>query len=156
MVGVLGVTTYVFTAVFVYMSEKDLEHYVSGTTKESNQGPITCKHAPGYPPILPSIVKASDSSKDGVSFEQFREDGFVEIDLERQVGRRPSSCCSTKALDTKALRVSPNCAVKVPPLCSFLGEAETYVATTLRTMIIILNFQNPTIALPWLRSTVRH
>ncbi|KAL1611409.1 hypothetical protein SLS59_000128 [Nothophoma quercina] len=85
-VGVLGLTTYVFTAVFVYMSEKDLERYVSDTTKKGNPNLSTYDQTPDSPPTLPNIARTSSSSKDNVSFEQFREDGFVEIDLERQVG----------------------------------------------------------------------
>ncbi|KAF9699138.1 hypothetical protein EKO04_003046 [Ascochyta lentis] len=83
-VGLLGLATYIFTAVFVYMSEKDLEHYVTGTTKERDLDTSTSIHASGSPPTLPSIVSMSGSSKGSVSFDRFRKDGFVESDLEHQ------------------------------------------------------------------------
>lgn len=85
-VGLLGLATYIFTAVFVYMSEKDLEHYVSGATIQETRMAGTYDHAHKSPPMLPNIARTSGGSKDTVSFEQFREDGFVEIDLERQAG----------------------------------------------------------------------
>lgn len=84
-VGFLGLATYVFTAVFVYMSEKDLEHHVTGAAKKGPT-PSAYFHAPASPPVLPIIDRTSSSSKGSVSFEQFRKDGFVEIDLERQAG----------------------------------------------------------------------
>lgn len=86
MIGLLGLATYVFTAVFVYMSEKDLEHNVLGTTKKQGSQAIACARTPASPPTLPNIARTSDEGKDSISFEQFRDDGFVEIDLERQVG----------------------------------------------------------------------
>jgi hypothetical protein len=84
-VGLLGLATYVFTAVFVYMSEKDLEHYITDTTKKRSLETSTCIHAPKSPPTLPTIARMSGSSN-GDSFERFRKEGFVEVDLERQAG----------------------------------------------------------------------
>lgn len=80
-IGFLGLATYVFTAVFVYMSEKDLEHHVPGTNKRSQTPDDFLRAAP---PVLPAIERTSDCSKRTVSFEQFRKDGFVDIDLESQ------------------------------------------------------------------------
>ncbi|KAH6620343.1 hypothetical protein C7974DRAFT_378407 [Boeremia exigua] len=75
-VGLLGLATYVFTAIFVYISEKDLEHYVSDT-KKKDTGAISL-------PDSSCIVRTPGSREDGVSFETFRKDGFNEVDLERQ------------------------------------------------------------------------
>lgn len=71
---------------FVYLSEKDLEHYVTGTTKGTDLYTTACvrKHACSY--TLPIIQRTSDTSKHGISFDQFRKDGFEDIDLERQCG----------------------------------------------------------------------
>lgn len=82
-VGLLGLTTYIFTAVFVYMSEKDLEHHVTGVAKKG-QTIHTHLQGPESPPLLPMIDRTSGSSNACVSFEQFRKDGFVDIDLEHQ------------------------------------------------------------------------
>jgi hypothetical protein len=86
MVGILGLATYIFTAVFVYMSEKDLEHYVSDAAIQETLTTDAYDHTHKSPPMLPNIARTSGGSKDSVSFEQFRENGFVEIDLERQTG----------------------------------------------------------------------
>ncbi|KZM19832.1 uncharacterized protein EKO05_0004222 [Ascochyta rabiei] len=83
-IGLLGLATYIFTAVFVYMSEKDLEHYVTDTTKKRDLENSSCNHASESPLTLPTIARMSRSSKGSVSFERFREDGFVEIDLEHE------------------------------------------------------------------------
>lgn len=77
--------TYIFTAVFVYMSEKDLEHHIA-TTQRIIRDENKSLSTDGSPPTLPSIARHSGSSNDTVSFEQFRKNGFVEIDLERQAG----------------------------------------------------------------------
>ena len=68
------------------MSEKDLEHHASVTNEKEDRNSSTYDHASASPPVLPTISRASRSSKGSISFEQFREDGFVEIDLERQIG----------------------------------------------------------------------
>jgi len=78
--------TYIFTAMFVYMSEKDLERYVTSTTEKGEPAAGTCVHGPASSSSLPAIARTSSTSKDSVTFEQFRKDGFVEIDLERQGG----------------------------------------------------------------------
>jgi len=88
-IGFLGLATYVFTAIFVYMSEKELEHHVTGAKKDQTPGAYI--HAPETPPALPPIDRTSDSSKGSVSFEVFRKDGFVEVDLERQTGLQASN-----------------------------------------------------------------
>ncbi|KAF3035604.1 hypothetical protein E8E11_001477 [Didymella keratinophila] len=81
-IGSLGLATYVFTAVFVYMSEKDLEHNIT----DAKEGQTLSAHiqAPETPPVLPPLDRTSGNDKGTVSFEVFRKDGFVEIDLERQ------------------------------------------------------------------------
>lgn len=81
-IGFLGLATYVFTAVFVYMSEKDLEHHVTGAMKK-DQNADACLHAPTWLPVLPTMDRTCGSSTGSVSFEQFRKDGF---DLEHQAG----------------------------------------------------------------------
>lgn len=85
-IGFLGLATYIFTAIFVYMSEKDLEHHIATTRRIENEKHDTYSHAPESPPILPDIARRSRSSNGSVCFEQFRKDGFIEIDLERQAG----------------------------------------------------------------------
>jgi hypothetical protein len=84
-IGSFGLATYVFTAVFVYMSEKDLEHHITGATN-GDQILKTYLHAPALPPALPTIDRIARSSRGSVSFEQFRKDGFVKIDLEQKAG----------------------------------------------------------------------
>jgi hypothetical protein len=86
-IGIFGLATYIFTAVFVYMSEKDLEHHVTGAYKKSGQKTGDSSDVPTSPPELPSFARTSSSINGSVSFEQFQKDGFIEIDLENQTGR---------------------------------------------------------------------
>lgn len=88
MVGFLGLATYIFTAVFVYLSEKDLEHHI--ISAKIGGTPSAHTHTPKTPPVLPPIGRTSESSKRSVSFEAFRKDGFVEVDLKRQTGSQIS------------------------------------------------------------------
>jgi hypothetical protein len=81
-IGFLGLATYVFTAVFVYMSEKDLEHNTTGAKKGQTSSAYI--HAPETPPVLPPIDRTSGSSKRSVSLEVFPKNGLAEVDLERQ------------------------------------------------------------------------
>ncbi|KAJ4313568.1 hypothetical protein N0V94_006892 [Neodidymelliopsis sp. IMI 364377] len=87
LIGIFGLATYVFTAIFVYMSEKDLEHHVTGAYKESDRETGDSNYVPTSPPELPSLSRKSGSINGSVSFEQFQKDGFIEIDLENQTGR---------------------------------------------------------------------
>lgn len=82
-IGSFGLATYIFTAVFVYMSEKDLEHYTSGVKQNEESSNA---HARSLTQVLPDVQRTSATSEDSISFEQFRKAGFVEIDLERQSG----------------------------------------------------------------------
>ena len=95
MIGFLGLATYVFTAVFVYMSEKDLEHHVTGA--KTGQTPSAYVDTPTTPPVLPLIDRTSASSKASVSFEVFRKDGFVEVDLERRAVTETSGSTQSDA-----------------------------------------------------------
>ncbi|KAL1656791.1 hypothetical protein SLS61_000587 [Didymella pomorum] len=94
-IGFLGLATYVFTAIFVYVSEKDLEHHVTGA--KNNRTPGAYINASGTPPVLPPIGRASANSKASVSFEVFSEDGFVEVDIERQAVTQTSKSAQSDA-----------------------------------------------------------
>lgn len=84
MIGLLGLATYIFTAVFVYMSEKDLEHYVTDTTEKSDIAAGTCVRQSTSHSLPPAIVRTSSSTEENMTYEQSCNDGFVEIDLEHQ------------------------------------------------------------------------
>ena len=87
MIGLLGLATYIFTAVFVYMSERNLEHRVASMIESDDAKTNSRNHAAVSTPTLPSIVSTSNGSRSKVSCERNCKDGFAEIDLERHVGR---------------------------------------------------------------------
>jgi len=84
-IGALGLATYIFTAAFVYVSEKDLEHYTSGL-RQIEESRNTNNRAYPSTSILPDAQRTSATSEDSISFEQFRKAGFVALDLERHAG----------------------------------------------------------------------
>jgi hypothetical protein len=85
-IGSLGLATYVFTSVFVYMSEKDLEHHIATRRKNEGENQVTQSYTPTSTVNLPEIVKDIGGSVERTSFEQSRKDGIIEIDLEHQAG----------------------------------------------------------------------
>jgi hypothetical protein len=136
-IGFLGLATYVFTAIFVYVSEKDLEHHVTGA--KNNRTPGAYINASGTPPVLPPIGRASA----GCAEEQEEtEDDSI------QLSRSVPACRNATILYTSNGRLL-NAAL-------ILGQTEKHISATLHTTDIISIPHVPTMASPWLRSTVRH
>jgi hypothetical protein len=102
-IGFLGLATYVFTAVFVYMSEKDLEHNITGAKKGQTSSAYI--HAPETPPVLPPIDRTSGSSKRSVSIKFFPKNGLAEVDLERQAEQTSKPVKSDAPKDRKKPRM---------------------------------------------------
>ena len=90
-IGFLGLATYVFTSVFVYMSEKDLEHHIATRRKNEGENQITQSYNPTSTVVLQDIVRETGGSVERTSFEQSRKDGILEIDLEHQAGAEMES-----------------------------------------------------------------
>jgi hypothetical protein len=89
------------------MSEKDLEHYVTGATKKVDLETGGAVFAAAPPPQLPTIARSSSSSKISNSFEQFRKNGFIDSELEalgRKESIKASMRCETK--DRKKTRLT--------------------------------------------------